>query len=138
MKKMSDILSGIPSFGGLSENQIEEIKQIVVDRHFNKGEIIFFQGDKGDGFYVVVSGMVKIFKVSLEGKEHVMISTSRLFLCFDGIDPNCCFPHVANARHYFIIFRIGIDKPLKSTTLCQDNHQKIFLRQHPRNLDENN
>lgn len=72
MKKISDILSGIPSFGGLSENQIEEIKQIVVDRHFNKGEIIFFQGDKGDGFYIVVSGMVKIFKVSLEGKEHIM------------------------------------------------------------------
>ena len=71
MKKMSDILSGIPSFSGLSENQIEEIKQIVVDRHFNKGEIIFFQGDKGAGFYVVVSGMVKFFKVSLEGKEHM-------------------------------------------------------------------
>jgi len=55
MEKISDILSSIPSFSGLSETQIEGIRQIAVDRHFDKGEIIFFQGDKGNGFYVVVS-----------------------------------------------------------------------------------
>lgn len=72
MKKISDFLAGIPSFNGLSENQIEKIKQIIVHRHFNKGESIFFEGDHGDGFYVLVCGLVKIFKVSSEGKEHIM------------------------------------------------------------------
>jgi len=72
MKKISAILSGIPSFSGLSERQIEEFRKIVVNRHFNKGQIIFSEGDNGNGFYVLVSGLVKIFKVSLEGKEHIM------------------------------------------------------------------
>ena len=72
MKKISAILSGIPSFSGLSERQIEELRKIVVNRHFNKGQIIFSEGDNGNGFYVLVSGLVKIFKVSLEGKEHIM------------------------------------------------------------------
>ena len=72
MKKIQDILSGIPSFSGLSENQLQEIQQIIIHKHLNKGELIFTEGDHGNGFYVVVNGLVKIFKVSLEGKEHIM------------------------------------------------------------------
>ncbi len=77
MEKITDILSSIPSFSGLSETQIGEIKQIAVDKHFAKGEIIFFQGDEGNGFYIIISGMVKIFKVSPEGKEHIMRIVTR-------------------------------------------------------------
>ena len=73
MKKISDILSGIPRFSGLSERQIEELQEIVVNRHFNKGQIIFSEGDNGNGFYVLVVGLVKIFKVSAEGKEHICV-----------------------------------------------------------------
>jgi len=72
MKKLLDILAAIPSFHGLSEDQLKEIQQIIVNRHFNRGELIFLEGDQGDGFYVVAAGMVKVFKVSMEGKEHIM------------------------------------------------------------------
>jgi CRP-like cAMP-binding protein len=72
MKKMQDILAAIPSFQGLSENQLNEIKKIVVNRHYTKGELIFSEGEHGDGFYVVAGGMIKIFKMSIEGKEHIM------------------------------------------------------------------
>ena len=72
MKNLLDIFYTIPSFNGLSEDQLKEIKHIAVNRHFSKGELIYSEGDHGDGFYVVVAGMVKVFKVSLEGKEHIM------------------------------------------------------------------
>lgn len=72
MKKLLEFLSGIPTFNGLAEDQLNEIGQIVLDRHFTKGELIFSEGDHGEGFYVVATGMIKIFKVSLEGKEHIM------------------------------------------------------------------
>ena len=72
MKKMLDILSAIPSFHGLTEDQLNEIKKIIVNRHYTKGGLIFSEGDHGDGFYVVAAGMVKIFKLSIEGKEHIM------------------------------------------------------------------
>jgi len=72
MKKMLDILAAIPSYHGLTEDQLNEIKKIIVNRHYTKGGLIFSEGDHGDGFYVVAAGMVKIFKLSIEGKEHIM------------------------------------------------------------------
>ena len=39
---------------------------------FNKGEMIFHEGDKGDGFYMVDKGKIKVFKLSFEGKEQIL------------------------------------------------------------------
>jgi len=72
MDKIFNILSSIPGFSGLSQNQLEALRQIVADKHFNKGEIIFSEGDEGNGFYVVADGKVKIFKSSIEGKEQIL------------------------------------------------------------------
>ena len=72
MKKTLDIISSAQIFRGLSENQLIEIKQIAVDRRFSNGESIFLEGDEGDGFYIVVNGKVKIYKVSPEGKEQIL------------------------------------------------------------------
>lgn len=72
MKKLLDIISNVPSFSDLPEDQLKEIGNIAVDRHFNKGKIIFSDGDEGNGFFVVVEGLVKIFKVSSEGKEQIL------------------------------------------------------------------
>ena len=72
MKKILDIINRIPAFNGLPENQLEEIKSIAVDRRYEKGEIIFSEGDEGNGFFVVVDGQVKIFKLSPEGKEQIL------------------------------------------------------------------
>lgn len=72
MKKILDIINKIPAFNGLSDDQLNKIKSIAVDRRIDKGEIIFSEGDEGNGFYVVVDGQVKIFKLSPEGKEHIL------------------------------------------------------------------
>jgi CRP-like cAMP-binding protein len=71
VKELLGIISRVPSFSGLPESQLKEIRDIAVERHFNKGEIIFSDGDEGNGFFVVVEGLVKIFKVSSEGKEQI-------------------------------------------------------------------
>ncbi len=72
MKNISDIISTVPIFAGLPEEQLHEIKKIAVSRQFSKGETIFSEGDPGDGFYVIAEGLVKIYKVSSEGKEHIL------------------------------------------------------------------
>lgn len=72
MEKILELISSIPLFSGLSEHQLKEIKQIAVDKHYKKGEFIFYEGDDGNGFYVVVEGTIKIFKVSSEGKEQIL------------------------------------------------------------------
>jgi CRP/FNR family transcriptional regulator, dissimilatory nitrate respiration regulator len=71
VRKLLDIISRVPSFSGLPESQLKELRDIAVERHYNKGEIIFSDGEKGNGFFVVVEGLVKIFKVSSEGKEQI-------------------------------------------------------------------
>jgi CRP/FNR family transcriptional regulator len=72
MQAIIDTISHTPLFEGLPEGQIREIADLVVERRFDKGEAVFFEGDEGEGFYVVAQGMVKIFKVSVEGKEQIL------------------------------------------------------------------
>jgi len=72
MDKMLNIISTIPLFNGLPEDQIAAIKKIAIEKQINKGEIIVSEGDEGDGFFVIAEGRVKVFKVSTEGKEQIL------------------------------------------------------------------
>jgi CRP/FNR family transcriptional regulator, dissimilatory nitrate respiration regulator len=65
-------IAGMPLFAGLSRAQCEALVRICVRRSCQKGERLFSEGDEGTGFYMVVSGRVKIFKVSVEGKEQIL------------------------------------------------------------------
>jgi CRP-like cAMP-binding protein len=69
---VSKQLAGIPLFAGLSRPQYEALARIAVRHACRKGERIFSEGDAGTGFYVVVTGRVKIFKVSADGKEQIL------------------------------------------------------------------
>ncbi len=72
MDKLHKIITEIPSFSGLTQSQLEDIEKIIVKRSFNKGETIFSDGDDGDGFYFILNGKVKIYKISAEGKEQIL------------------------------------------------------------------
>ncbi|HER63634.1 MAG TPA: Crp/Fnr family transcriptional regulator [Desulfobacteraceae bacterium] len=59
-------------FSGLSDEELDKVAAIAVVKTFGRGESIFFEGDEADGFYMVLEGRVKIFKMSLEGKEQIL------------------------------------------------------------------
>jgi len=59
-------------FEGLPSQQLEDIANIAIEKKFQRGQSIFFEGDLGIGFYMVAEGKVKIFKVSPAGKEHIL------------------------------------------------------------------
>jgi CRP/FNR family transcriptional regulator len=67
-----DQIAGIPLFQGLPRKQHEDLSMIVVDQVFRRGQSIFSEGDEGNGFYVLISGRVKVFKISPEGKEQIL------------------------------------------------------------------
>ena len=67
-----EIIAQVPGFDGLSKEDLGKIETISVLRAFKKGETVFVEGEEGNGFYVVVSGRVKIFKVSPDGKEAIL------------------------------------------------------------------
>ena len=72
MENFSSIISSAPLFKGLPQIQLEKIEKIAVKKDLEKGELIFSENDEGDGFYIVALGRVKIYKVSLEGKEQIL------------------------------------------------------------------
>lgn len=72
MKKDAEIIAVVPLFRGLPADQLRDLSQIAVAKNFHKGDIIFSEGDKGSGFYVITAGQVKIFKVSSDGKEQTL------------------------------------------------------------------
>ena len=72
MGNFLSIISNSPLFKGLPKNQIEKIEKIAVKKEFKKGELIFSENDEGNGFYIIAQGKVKIYKVSLEGKEQIL------------------------------------------------------------------
>ena len=72
MEKILQIMSGIPLFEGLSTKELQELHNIAVDKFYNKGRTVFLEGDDGNGFYVVAEGKVKVFKVSMDGKEQIL------------------------------------------------------------------
>jgi CRP/FNR family transcriptional regulator, dissimilatory nitrate respiration regulator len=65
-------IATIPLFEGLPRKQHESLARIAISRFYKKGEVIFSEGDDGIGFYVIVSGRVKIFKLSPDGKEQIL------------------------------------------------------------------
>ncbi len=65
-------LASIPFFRDLSPEIREELSRIIVERECGKDQMVFTQGEKGEGFYVVVSGRVKVFKLSAQGKSQVL------------------------------------------------------------------
>jgi len=65
-------LKACPLFTGLPEYNLEELNEIAICRKFAKDEIIFCDGEEGEGFYVVVHGRVKIFKVGPDGREQIL------------------------------------------------------------------
>lgn len=65
-------IAAIPLFQGLPGAQLEDLKAIVGEHDFRRGDIIFSEGEEATGFYVVTAGRVKIFKLSLEGKEQTL------------------------------------------------------------------
>ena len=66
------VLSKVPLFGDLSEDELHALAHRTVKHHVKAGDIIFNEGDPCEGFYVVESGEVKIFKTAASGREQVL------------------------------------------------------------------
>lgn len=65
-------IARLPLFQGLDRKQYEDLAMILVDQVFKRGEDIFYEDDEATGFYVIVSGRIKIFKLSADGKEQIL------------------------------------------------------------------
>jgi CRP-like cAMP-binding protein len=70
-------LSTCPLFAGFSQKDLEELARISRVRACERGEEVFADGDPARDFYAVVTGKVKLYKLSPEGKVHIVRFASR-------------------------------------------------------------
>jgi CRP/FNR family transcriptional regulator, dissimilatory nitrate respiration regulator len=59
-------------FSGMNDADLAELAQITVRRKFKKGESLFGEGDEATGFYLLVSGAIKLCRVAHDGREKVL------------------------------------------------------------------
>ena len=67
-----EFLQSIPYFSGLGPAELHSIEKLVFEKTAERGEIVLLEGEPADGLYFVVSGVVKVFKTSAEGKEQIL------------------------------------------------------------------
>jgi CRP/FNR family transcriptional regulator len=59
-------------FSQLGREDLTALADIARTREVENGEFLFAAGDKASGFYVLLEGMVKLYKVSADGKEYIL------------------------------------------------------------------
>lgn len=72
ISKTAAHLKRIPFFSELSEGPLTEIARAAREKKFDKGQMVFFENDPCDGFYLIISGGVKVYKMSPGGREHIL------------------------------------------------------------------
>ena len=66
------ILRQSPLFAGTTDEDIAAILRICKVKEYERGEVLFDEGDMAQGFYIVAAGRVKVYKLSPEGKERIL------------------------------------------------------------------
>lgn len=67
-----ELLHSTEYFSDLDSAEIESISGLFTEMHAKKGEHILSEGDRVDYLYFLVSGMVKVYKLSSGGKEQIL------------------------------------------------------------------
>lgn len=65
-------LKHVPLFAGLNEEELKEVRAIGVPMQVARREILFSDCEESNGLYVLLSGNVKLYKVSPEGREQII------------------------------------------------------------------
>ncbi|HFE52369.1 MAG TPA: cyclic nucleotide-binding domain-containing protein [Bacteroidetes bacterium] len=66
------ILRKIPVFADLKPRELKEFERVLHRREFEKGEVIFREGEPGVGMYIIYKGSVGIFKNTPSGGEELL------------------------------------------------------------------
>jgi CRP-like cAMP-binding protein len=65
-------LRAIPMFSGVSDEALESIASLLIERSFPKHKTIVEEGAPGDYMYIIVEGRVKVTKLSGDGREKIL------------------------------------------------------------------
>ncbi len=112
-------------FSGLSSEELDSIRKYIFEKAVARGEIILFEGEPARTVFLVISGVVKIFKTSTDGKEQI-IYLARPGDSFNDVPVFSGGLSLASAEAMTQVVLYGIEK----------GDMEAKLREHPK-LAEN-
>jgi CRP-like cAMP-binding protein len=65
------LLRNCKIFSDLNQVELDALQLVAVRRDFRKGQAVFHEGDSSRGFFLVVTGAVKVYRVGPDGRERV-------------------------------------------------------------------
>ncbi|MGD2065409.1 MAG: Crp/Fnr family transcriptional regulator [Dehalococcoidia bacterium] len=72
MSTQLEYLKSILYFSGVSLADLESISKLVFEKTADRAEMVLLEGESAENLYFVASGVVKVFKTSVEGKEQIL------------------------------------------------------------------
>jgi CRP-like cAMP-binding protein len=120
MVVQTELLKSIPYFSGLGSAELDSIKEHIFEKSTESGDLILLEGEPADAMYFVVSGVVKVFKTSSEGKEQIL-SFIRPGESFNDVSVFDGGPNLSSVQAVGPVVLYGI----RSSDL------EVILRNHP-------
>ena len=120
MAAQAEQLRAVPYFAGLPAETLAEIRHLALGRTFGRGDVIFLEGERCEGLYVVSAGRVRVYKTSPEGREQVLavVGPGESFNdvpVFDG-GPNPASAEALDPTELYVLRRDDV---------------RLLLREHP-------
>ena len=91
------IVHEIALFGGLTDEQLEIVVNLLRESSHESGEIIFEKGSKASNIYIIKSGRVRIFSET-DGPKPFEIVAFNVGDCFGEISVIGIIPHTGTAQ----------------------------------------
>lgn len=117
----SNLLHDLSYFSELSVAELETIKPLFFEKIVQRGELIFIEGEPADTLYFLISGIVKLFKTSAQGKEQI-ISLARPHEVLNDISVFDGGPNPMSAQAMSLVNLYGIKKEKLEITLQKHPH----------------
>ena len=115
-----DALQRTAIFGTVSPDSLKALAASVRERKLSRGEILFTRGDRADGLYVVVSGSIRAFRESKDGREQTIhVETAGATLAEVAVFDHGAYPSTTMAEEDAVVLFIQTDVVLE------------FLRRNP-------
>src|SRR5919201_3806389 len=71
-QRVLELLRSMDLFGDLAEAELSKIARLLKEHRVSENEVIFNQGDPGDGLFIVLQGRVRIASTDHLGHERVL------------------------------------------------------------------